>query len=229
MLAWLTLIIAALTGLFVYFQHHTGILDATSAGFTAAGVIGLLVALYVGAHKSRGHIPRGTLITIAAICSSLLAATAWWWFANPSGSAPASPTASDSARVLPPGDGRHVSVLIRRDSEGKFIARGQINAVAANFLIDTGASAVMIRHSDAEKAGVDVSALAFTTPVQTANGTVYAAPVRLRSITIGALQSTDVEALVAQPGNLNENLLGISFLRRLASYDVNGEFLTLRE
>ncbi|HPG89580.1 MAG TPA: TIGR02281 family clan AA aspartic protease [Hyphomicrobium sp.] len=222
MLAWLTLIIAALAGLFVFFQHHAGILDATSAGFTAAGVIGLLVALYVGAHKSRGHIPRSVYVGIALAVAGILAA-AWLW--NPSQTGSELSTAPTGS----PSESRHVSVLIRRDSEGKFVARGQINAIATDFLIDTGASAVMIRHSDAEKAGVDLSSLSFTTPVQTANGTVYAAPIRLRSITIGMLRREDVEALVAQPGNLNENLLGISFLRGLASYDVNGEFLTLRE
>ena len=39
----------------------------------------------------------------------------------------------------------------------------------------------------------------------------------------------DVEALVARAGTLNENLLGTSFLRRLASYEVAGNFATLRQ
>lgn len=229
MLAWLTLIVAALAGLFVFFQHHTGVLDAVSAGFTAAGVIGLLVALYVGAHKSRGQLERGSAFMITAL-SLVVAAGAIWWFAPATLSTligTSQPTTSD--RLTRPSDKRTVSVLIRKSGDGKFTANGQINGTPAELLIDTGASAVMIRHSDAEKAGVDTSSLAFTTPVQTANGTVYAASVRLRAITIGALRIDDVEALVAQPGNLNENLLGMSFLRRLASYDVNGEFLTLRE
>jgi aspartyl protease family protein len=38
----------------------------------------------------------------------------------------------------------------------------------------------------------------------------------------------DVEALVAKPGNLKESLLGMSFLRRLRSYEFSGDFLTLR-
>ena len=226
MLAWLTLIVAALAGLFVFFQHHTGVLDAVSAGFTAAGVIGLLVALYVGAHKSRGQIERGPaiLITVAVLT---IAAGALWWFAPTALFGTSAPATSE--RPARPSDKRAVSVLIRKSADGKFIANGQINGAPADLLIDTGASTVMIRHSDAEKAGIDTASLSFTTPVQTANGTVYAASVRLRAITIGALRVDDVEALVAQPGNLNENLLSISFLRRLASYDVSGEFLTLRE
>ena len=38
----------------------------------------------------------------------------------------------------------------------------------------------------------------------------------------------DVEALVSKPGNLNESLLGMSFLRRLRSFDFSGDFVTLR-
>ena len=122
-----------------------------------------------------------------------------------------------------------VSVMIRRNADGNFVALGSINAVEATLLIDTGATAVMLKPSDAEKAGIDVQSLSFTTPVQTANGTVYAAPVRVRSISIGLLKLEDIEALVAKPGSLNENLLGQSFLRRLSSYDLKGEFMTLRQ
>jgi aspartyl protease family protein len=65
--------------------------------------------------------------------------------------------------------------------------------------------------------------------VHTANGTTFAAPVRLRSIAVGPIELRDVEALVTKPGSLNENLLGMSFLRRLRSYEVSKEFLTLRD
>jgi aspartyl protease family protein len=64
--------------------------------------------------------------------------------------------------------------------------------------------------------------------VHTANGTTYAAPVRLRSIAIGPLVLENVEALVAKPGTVNENLLGMSFLTRLRSYEFSKDYLTLR-
>ena len=65
-------------------------------------------------------------------------------------------------------------------------------------------------------------------PVQTANGTTYAAHVRLRNLTLGPINLTDVDALVAKPGALKENLLGMSFLSRLRSYEFSGDYLTLR-
>lgn len=95
--------------------------------------------------------------------------------------------------------------------------------------IDNGSATVVLRQSDAEKAGIDVSNLAFDTPLKTANGTSYLAPVRLKSVRIGPLAIDDVEGLVARPGTLNENLLGTSFLRRLASVELTANFATLRQ
>jgi aspartyl protease family protein len=137
---------------------------------------------------------------------------------------------------MPPGHGIVVdtvehgesAVRLRRHPDGHFLAMGSVNGVALSLLIDTGASTVVLKPADAERAGIDTSRLSFTVPVSTANGTTYAAPVRLKSIAIGPLELRDVEALVAQPGNLNENLLGMSFLKRLRSYEFTGDFLTLR-
>jgi len=95
-------------------------------------------------------------------------------------------------------------------------------------LVDTGATTVVLKPADAERIGVDTGDLSYTVPVQTANGTTYAAPVRLRSLAIGPLEVNDVNALVAPAGSLKENLLGMSFLRRLRSYEFSKDYLTLR-
>lgn len=122
----------------------------------------------------------------------------------------------------------NITVRIRRHPSGHFVARGAINGTRTRMMVDTGASTVVLRAADAERAGIDVSGLAFTTPVNTANGVTYAAPVRLRSVAVGDIVLNDIEALVSKPGKLNESLLGMSFLRRLRSYEVSGDFLTLR-
>jgi aspartyl protease family protein len=95
-------------------------------------------------------------------------------------------------------------------------------------LIDTGASTVVLKPADAQRLGIDVDRLKYTVPVQTANGTTYAAHVRLRTLTLGPISLNDVEALVAKPGTLKENLLGMSFLSRLRSYEFTTDMLTLR-
>jgi aspartyl protease family protein len=120
------------------------------------------------------------------------------------------------------------SVRIRRRPDGHFIARTQVNGVSLTMLIDTGASTVVLKPADARKLGIDVDQLRYTVPVQTANGTTYAAHVRLRNLTLGSISLDNVEALVAKPGSLKENLLGMSFLSRLRSYEFTTDMLTLR-
>lgn len=120
------------------------------------------------------------------------------------------------------------SVRLRRRIGGQFGARVSVNDAAVTMLVDTGASTVVLKPADAEKAGVDVGNLSFTVPVDTANGMTFAAPVRLKSISIGPIEVREVEALVAKPGNLKESLLGMTFLKRLRSYEFSGEYLTLR-
>lgn len=141
-----------------------------------------------------------------------------------------------AGEVLPPGHTilmettptGEQAVRLRRQDNGHFVARGAANGVSLALLVDTGASTVVLKPADAARAGIDTNALSFTTPVSTANGTTYAAPVRLKSVSVGPLEVRDVEALVAQPGALSENLLGMSFLKRLRSYEFFGDFLTLR-
>ncbi|WP_072390905.1 TIGR02281 family clan AA aspartic protease [Hyphomicrobium sp. CS1GBMeth3] len=141
-----------------------------------------------------------------------------------------------AGEVLPPGHTLLVdttptgeqAVRLRRQGNGHFVARGAANGVSLSMLVDTGASTVVLKPADAARIGIDTDALTFTTPVSTANGTTFAAPVRLKSVSVGPLEVRDVEALVAQPGALNENLLGMSFLKRLRSYEFSGDFLTLR-
>jgi aspartyl protease family protein len=141
-----------------------------------------------------------------------------------------------AGEVLPPGHTISVqdqatgeqAVRLRRQENGHFVARASANGVSLALLVDTGASTVVLKPADAERAGIDTANLSFTTPVSTANGTTFAAPIRLKSVAVGPLEVRDVEALVAQPGALNENLLGMSFLKRLRSYEFSGDFLTLR-
>lgn len=141
-----------------------------------------------------------------------------------------------AGELLPPGQTVEVggrseglrAVRIRKRRDGHFIARSRINGATMSLLVDTGATVVMLKASDARAAGIDVSDLSYTTEIQTANGRASAASIRLNSIEIGSIAVHNVEALVAKPGMLRESLLGMSFLRRLRSYEFSRDFLTLR-
>jgi len=88
---------------------------------------------------------------------------------------------------------------------------------------------VVLRPEDGRLLGFEVDQLRYVVPVQTANGTTYAASIHLKTLSVGKIRMNNVEALVAKRGALRENLLGMSFLNRLNSYEFSGEYLTLRK
>lgn len=234
MLGWLALFSLLLGGLFLYLVMGGGGLDAVAGWPVAAGVALMLLALYAvatGSLRDGGQARR--LVAVAAVIAALTSALVYVFpkfdfaplLSRLAGAT--EETAVNSASGAQPQSLK--SVRIRKNAEGQFIARGDVNGAAASFLIDTGASTVVLKQSDAEHAGIDTATLSFTVPLSTANGETKAAPVRLRSVTVGTIRIEGIEALVAAPGSLNENLLGMTFLRRLRHYELSGDFITLRE
>lgn len=126
------------------------------------------------------------------------------------------------------GPEKRAAVRIRRQAGGHFIARVRVNGSTVSMIVDTGASAVVLRPEDAYRAGVEVDDLNYVIPVQTANGETYAARVRLDHVSVGRISLRRVDALVTPPGALHQSLLGMSFLRRLHSYEFRGDYLELR-
>lgn len=103
-------------------------------------------------------------------------------------------------------------IVLSASSGGHFRAQGAINGRAAQFLVDTGATAVALGRGDAQRLGVDLSQ-ATPTQVQTANGATAAHRVTLGSVRIGEVEVRNVEALVV-PQDMPYVLLGNSFLAR---------------
>ncbi len=237
MFLWLALISAIFGGLAVLFLGTPPVLGTPPLAeiapefFLAGGAVALLVVIYVvtAIGSARIEITMRKLILPASLSALFLCALAYSLNDRaPLQSFLAATAHKSQDNAVEAGNGPK-AVRIRRDPEGRYVARGNINHSAAEFLVDTGAAVVLLRQTDAEKAGIDISALTFSVPVETANGTAYAAPVRVRTLSVGPIQIDGLEALVAAPGSLNESLLGISFLRRLRSYELSGDFMTLRE
>lgn len=119
-------------------------------------------------------------------------------------------------------------VVVARRANGSFTIAGRVNERDARFIFDTGASTVVLTAESAAETGVPTGTLNYSVPVATANGRTLAAPVVLESVTIGSITERRIQALVAKPGVLHENLLGMTFLERLSSYEVRGNRLILR-
>ena len=106
----------------------------------------------------------------------------------------------------------------RLNRAGHVETYAEIDGADMPVLIDTGATVVALRESDARRAGYHIRDRDFTVPVQTANGTKYAAAILLRSVEIGSIRVRNVEALVSRDDQLGVNLLGMSFLGRLDGF-----------
>ena len=117
------------------------------------------------------------------------------------------------------------TVTLPADSRGQFFTDGTVNGAHVRFMVDTGATTVLIPASEADRLGVDYRK---GTPgrVQTANGSAPAYRVVLDSVTVGSITAYDVDAVVAQAQGLDVALLGMSFLNR-TEMRRDGAYMTL--
>jgi aspartyl protease family protein len=120
------------------------------------------------------------------------------------------------------------TVEIARGGGGSFSVTTQVNGARVPMVLDTGASAVVLTQEAAKAAGLPLEVLNYSVNVDTANGRARAAPVTLDRVSIGGITERSVPALIAQPGQLRTNLLGMSFLNRLESWEVRGDRLMMR-
>ncbi|MBI1391516.1 MAG: TIGR02281 family clan AA aspartic protease [Alphaproteobacteria bacterium] len=119
-------------------------------------------------------------------------------------------------------------VRVARGAHDQFFVTAHINRNPAEFLVDTGASYVALRESDAAAAGVFTQPADYSHVVRTANGETRAALVTLRSIEVEGLRVDDVRAFILPDEQLGMNLLGMSYLSRLKSVEARGGELVLK-
>jgi len=120
------------------------------------------------------------------------------------------------------------AVEIARGRGGEFLVSTQINDARIGMVLDTGASSVVLTPEAAKAAGLPLEVLSYSATIETANGRARAAPVMLDRVAVGSIVERSVPALVAQRGQLRVSLLGMSFLNRLASWEVRNDHLLLR-
>lgn len=120
------------------------------------------------------------------------------------------------------------AMAFRAGAHGHFEVEARVGGVPVLFLVDTGASEVVLSPADARRLGYDPERLSYTRLYRTANGVVRGAPIRLAAIEIGAIRVADVAASVNE-APMGRSLLGMTFLGRLSGYEVRGDTLTLRQ
>ncbi len=116
-----------------------------------------------------------------------------------------------------------------RSRDGHFYMETHVNNASIRMMVDTGATAVTLRWEDAISAGLNPETMTFSLPTSTANGTSYSARARVRSLTVGGITRTDVPVTISKSGALGVSLLGQSFFAQLATFQITGDTLLLKD
>ncbi|PVA08131.1 retropepsin-like aspartic protease family protein [Thalassorhabdomicrobium marinisediminis] len=167
----------------------------------------LLVSLFVNVTQLRNLLLWGVIFVGAYTIADN-------WDTVRAGFLPQQAVITDSRIEVPKGFDNHFRLTL------------QVNDVPVEFLVDTGASQVVLSTRDAERIGLDPRNLAYIGTAFTANGEVATAPVRLDSVTLGDIRDTRVRASV-NSGNMDTSLLGMSYLNRFESIEIRRDLLIL--
>jgi aspartyl protease family protein len=121
------------------------------------------------------------------------------------------------------------TTTIRLRADGHYWTRALVNRKASvDFMVDTGASVVALTYADAQKMGLRPDTLNYRWEIRTAGGVTKGASVRIDSIQIDQVHVKDVDAMVLR-NDLDQSLLGMSFLRELYSYEFRGDRMIIKQ
>ena len=112
--------------------------------------------------------------------------------------------------------------------DGHFYLQLVVNGEKVKFLLDTGATNLVLNKKTAERVGFDLNELSYNLNTYTANGISRSAKILIQEIKIGTLYERDVSAMVAE-GDLFMPLLGMTFLSQFGEISINGDKLTLKK
>lgn len=166
-----------------------------------------------------------SIIVFAGLMVAAGSLVASWLDKTPPRSAKPEPVVAAAVQT-PAASGRR-TMTIARDRRGHFQVDARVDGRRLDFMVDTGASVIALTANDAKRLGIFPAFNDYTVRVQTANGTVKAAPVTLGSVDVGGLVVRDVPALVMPDKALNENLLGLAYLTKLKRFEYAGGKLML--
>ena len=179
------------------------------------GLLGGAIALsYVTANRSNlSRVARQAALWVLIFMGAIAVVGLW-------------PTIRDTVvpRQTVMQDGREIVVLMSPD--GHFYLTLELNGTPVRFVVDTGASEIVLTAEDAARIGLDPATLVYSGRAQTANGMVETAPVRIATIALGGVIDEGVRAVVNR-GELFESLLGMSYLRRFDRLEIAGGQLRL--
>jgi len=118
-------------------------------------------------------------------------------------------------------------IALTRAPDGHFYATLAINGLDILFLVDTGATDVVLTQDDAKLVGIDPTRLRYFGTANTANGPVRTARIKLGTVTFADQTDRQVEAWV-NDGEMHVSLLGMAYLSRYSSIEITGNSMYLK-
>ena len=135
----------------------------------------------------------------------------------------------ESVEVIEPAEQRFGngvgSVELARADDSHFYTDALVNGTKVRFLIDTGATSVVLTKADAQRAGL--AGGEYSAWGEGASGRVRLMPVTIARLGLGPVSAEQVPAMVAEEG-LAISLLGQSYLSRIGSVAIEGDTMVLR-
>lgn len=110
--------------------------------------------------------------------------------------------------------------------DGHYYVDAALNGTEVRFVIDTGASDMVLSQDDAAKIGLAPDDLNYIGRAMTANGEVRTAMITLGSVELGPHSDRNIKARVTE-GDMDISLLGMSYLNRYEQIIISQGKLTL--
>ncbi len=222
---WLALIVAGALAIWELWRLFPGALSTTTDQVYLVRLCVILALIASGIVYSRRFTARETFRNIAIWAGVVAVLVFGYTFYQQFRDA-----ALDARSALVPGYPTETGpgrVVLSENSDGDFTAIGAVNGATVAFMVDTGASDIVLSPSDAERAGIDLSSLRFNRMYETANGEGRGAPYVVQRLEIGPIKLFNVPVSINQ-AKMRNSLLGMTFLKRMKSFEMKGRKLTLR-
>jgi aspartyl protease family protein len=117
-------------------------------------------------------------------------------------------------------------IEVPQSPDGHYYLTLSIDGTPVRFVVDTGATAVVLSQRDAARIGIDPTGLAYLGRAQTANGSVKTASVRLTNVELGEIRDATLPAEVNN-GAMDGSLLGMTYLNRFETLKITDGKLIL--
>ena len=117
-------------------------------------------------------------------------------------------------------------IILPRGRDGHYYLTAEVNGAPVRFVVDTGASDIVLSKADAGRIGIDPEELNYLGRAATANGETRTAFVKLDEIVVGNAVDHNISAVVNE-GAMSQSLLGMGYLQRWGWIEISGGELRL--